>query len=275
MYKPSDLHQHLDSLGAKPKKRLSQNFLVDGNIVRKIVQAAHVKPGDLVLEIGPGPGALTQALLEAGAHVIAVEKDPTLASGLEKLKSPERQLEIFCDDIMTFPLREKLLPLNQKVKVISNLPYHLTTPILKRLIEEADLFSSLTLMVQEEVARRFTAKPKTPEYGSLTLFLSFYTNPRYAFMVSRNCFFPKPKVDSAIVYLEFKTPPLSENVDGFFKITRTAFQHRRKMMRGSLKELCSPETVTASLTNLGLNPCARPEDLSLDDFLRFFAEISK
>lgn len=274
LYKPSELHQFLNSIGIHPKKGLSQNFLIDGNIIRKIVETAQVKPGDLVLEIGPGPGSLTEALLAAGANVIAVEKDPILAKALERLQTEDLRLKIFCEDIMEFPIAEALMD-KPKAKVIANLPYHLTTPIIARFSPLKDLFSKLVVMVQEEVARRFAAKPKTSEYSSFSVFLNFYSNPVYAFTVSRNCFYPSPKVDSAVVSLELKTPPSVSNQEHFFIMTRTAFEHRRKMLRGSLKELYATEAITESLIALGLNPKARPEELSLNEFIALFESLQQ
>ena len=273
IYKPTELRLFLDELGIFPKKGLSQNFLIDGNIIRKIVAAANVEPGDIVLEIGPGPGSLTQALLEAGARVIAVEKDQILAKALERLKDPSNSLEIFCDDILTFPL-EAHLPAGSKVKVIANLPYHLTTPIIAELISKRELFSSLTLMVQEEVARRFVAVPHTKEYSSFTVFLEFYSNPRYAFFVSHHCFYPEPKVDSAVVVLDLKQPPLVDE-RLFFQLTRTSFEHRRKMLRASLRDLYDPAKISEALESIGQNPLARPENLTLDDFLRLYEQLNK
>lgn len=271
IYKPSELRLFLNGLGIKPKKGLSQNFLIDGNIVRKIVSSAQVLPGDVILEIGPGPGSLTQALLKAGAQVIAVEKDSILAEKLERLQTPDKRLQVFCRDILDFSLRDHLLPLlkdNRKAKVIANLPYHLTTPIIAMLIPHHLIFSSFTLMVQEEVGRRYTARPNTSEYSSFTIFLEFYSDPVYAFTVSRQCFYPVPKVDSAVVTLKLKPPPLNESAaESFFRITRTAFEHRRKMLRASLKSLYHPSILSSALEKIGLNPLARPEVLSLTDFL--------
>ncbi len=278
MYKPSDLHGFLTELGRSPKKSLSQNFLIDGNIIRKIVKIADVKPGDRVLEIGPGPGSLTEALLEAGASVIAVEKDDVLAKALERFKGSDRQLEIFCEDVIDFLQEDKLKQLlkpGEKVKVVANLPYHLTTPIVERLILNSEQCESVTVMVQEEVARRFTAKPKTKEFGSFTLFLEFYTYPHYVFSVSRKCFFPAPKVDSAVVRLDLKPATHVSDVDGFFNLTRTAFGQRRKMLRGTLKEIATPERVMLALEEIGCNAQARPEELSLQDFIRLFESLKK
>ncbi len=278
MYRPKELRAFLQELGAFPKKGLSQNFLIDGNIIRKTVAVSEVKPHDLVLEIGPGPGSLTQSLLEAGAYVIAVEKDCLFAKALERLQTPAKQLHVFCEDILTFSFEAGLARLKQthpdlkgKMKVIANLPYHLTTPILIRLVPRQDLFSSLTIMVQEEVAVRLTARPGTAAYSSLTVFLRFYSDPYYAFSVSRSCFYPIPKVDSAVVVLPLHLPPLpEEEAVNFFKLTRTAFEQRRKMLRASLKSLFAPQTIEEALTMIGQDPLARPERLSLEDFLRLY-----
>lgn len=275
IYKPTELRLFLNQLGIFPKKGLSQNFLIDGNIIRKIVAVSDVHPNDLILEVGPGPGSLTQALLETGARVLAVEKDTVLAQALERLQTPMQQLKIFCHDIMTFPLHEeipRMLQAGQKAKVIANLPYHLTTPILTQLSPLRELFTSLTVMVQEEVARRLTAQPGTADYSSLTIFLRFYTDPQYAFTVSRNCFYPAPKVNSAVVVLKLREPPLKgEDVQTFFEMTRTAFKHRRKMLRASLKDLFPSSQIEKALEAIGQNPLARPETLSLEQFLQLHA----
>lgn len=275
MYKPSDLREFLDRLNIRPKKGLSQNFLIDGNIIRKIVETANVKPGDIVLEVGPGPGSLTEALLEAGATVLAVEMDPILARELERLKNQNKTLEIFCADILEFPIVSKVKPYlskGQKAKVIANLPYHVTTPVLTKLVQHHEIFSSLTLMVQDEVARRFVGKPGTSDYSSITVFLNFYSTPKYAFQVSRNCFFPVPRVQSAVVVLDLKKPPLEKNQERFFEMTRTAFNQRRKMLRTSLRDLYPG--ITEALQAIGKNPQARPEELSLDDFLALYKELA-
>lgn len=268
IYKPSELTTFLESLGISPRKGLSQNFLIDGNILRKIVHAAEVSTDDIVLEIGPGPGSLTELLLGAGATVIAVEKDVILAEALKRLDD-KGKLQVHCSDIMEFPIREHFQKLlnGKKAKVIANLPYHLTTPILALLAPLHDIFSTLTLMVQDEVGKRFTANPGTSDYSSFTVFLEFYSHPRYAFKVGRNCFYPPPRVDSAVVQLALKPPP--ENVDAvrFFEMTRRAFQQRRKMLKVSLKELYGSEEVMQALSALKIDPQARPEELSLAQFI--------
>lgn len=264
IYKPSELMVFLDSLGTKAKKSLSQNFLIDGNILRKIALASKVREGDLVLEIGPGPGALTEELLIHGAKVIAVEKDHLFAQALKRFE----QVEVYEEDIMEFDITQKI-PKGSKAKLIANLPYHLTTPILTKIVPLFEYFESITVMVQEEVARRFVAKPSTCEYSSISVFLNLFSEPKYEFKVSRNSFMPAPTVDSAIVTLVLKKPP-DINLDSFFELTRTAFQHRRKMLKASLKDLYAPQLMMEGLNHIGLNPLSRPENLSKDQFLNLF-----
>lgn len=275
----SELGPFLQSLGIVPRKGLSQNFLIDGNILRKIAAAGNVGADDLVLEIGPGPGALTEILLQTKGGVLAVEKDPILAQALSRFSAADNQLEIFCQDILDFPLAEvlqkRLLP-GKKAKVIANLPYHVTTPILIKLVVHHQLISTLVLMVQEEVARRMTASAGSKEYGSLTVFLNYFADVEYGFKVSRSCFFPAPKVDSAVVILYPKPPPLLPELEvKFFLLTRTAFQQRRKMLRKSLKELYSGEDISKILELQGLSPAARPEEVSLENFLNLFLRLEE
>jgi 16S rRNA (adenine1518-N6/adenine1519-N6)-dimethyltransferase len=275
---PAELRRFLDAHGLHAKKRLSQNFLIDGNILRKISEAASLSADDVVLEIGPGPGALSELILDSGATLIAVEKDRDFAAALERLQTSDHRLHIFTDDILKFPIEDtlrQLLPPGKKAKVIANLPYSLTTPILIRLTPLHTLLETLVVMVQEEVGRRMAALPRSADYGSLTVFLRFYSTPTYAFKVGRRCFYPAPRVDSAIVVLNPHVPPLSSHdTEAFFTFTRRAFQQRRKMMRASLKELYGSEKVEKSLIAIGQNPQARPEVLSLDDFLALFKLLS-
>ncbi len=272
MYRPSDLHRLLKEWGAQPKKSLSQNFLIDGNIIRKIADAANVQPGDFVLEIGPGPGALTQDLLQRGARVIAVEKDRVLANRLTRLQG---ELTVYNDDILEFDFAQKLDPFlkGQKAKVIANLPYHITAPILTKFACMHDRIDSMVFMVQHEVARRMTANPGSKDYGSLTLFLNYHCLAEYVFKVKRTCFYPVPKVDSAVVRLQLRDPPSVSDPESFLNIVRQAFEKRRKMLRNSLSGEYAPEAVVRALEQSGLNPKARPEELSLDQFIRFYEQL--
>ncbi len=264
--KPSDLRAFLDSLEVKAKKSLSQNFLIDRNVLGKIVEAADIQPNERVLEIGSGPGALTEFLLSRQAHVIAVEKDDVFANELHRFSG----LEVFHGDIRSFPIESIGYG-----KVVANLPYHLTSPILALLAPRHDLFHSLTLMVQEEVAQRMTAKPGSGQYSSLSLFLRFYTEPKYCFLVSGNCFFPKPKVQSAVVHLKLRRPPSVSSTEGFFKLVKCAFQQRRKMIRSTLKTLYPMNHIEKAFNASKISPEARPETLSLEQFLTLFEELNR
>ena len=275
VYKPSELRSLLSQWKLAPKKSLSQNFLIDGNIIRKIAAAAEAEQGDIILEIGPGPGALTEELLERETQIVAVEKDRFLATHLQRLDPEGKQLQIYSEDIMQFDFESVLKPLckKKKAKVVANLPYQLTTPILTLLLPQWELFSSITVMVQKEVALRMSAEPKTCDYSSLTLFLRYHSIPRYAFTVSRNCFYPVPNVDSAVVSLQLIQKPVLQDETGFFQLVRSAFQQRRKMLKSSLKARYSADLIEQSLLSIGQNPQARPEELSLNEFLELFRII--
>jgi len=274
-YRPSELQAFLLSLGLSPKKGLSQNFLIDGNIISKIIQLADIQEDDEILEIGPGPGALTEALLLKKAHVTAVEMDQGFANALTQLKTADHTLTVFCQDFLKFEIEDFCQKKGKKIKVVANLPYHITTPILAKLLPLHPYIESLTVMVQKEVGKRFVAQPGSKDWNSFSLFLRFYAEPQYGFTVEPTCFFPKPNVQSAVVKITLKPPPLVSDVTRFFLLTRTAFQQRRKMLKRSLKQLYSVEKLEAGLQHIGKTAEARPEDLSLDDFLRLFEIVDK
>lgn len=274
-YHPSELQAFLLDLGLSPKKSLSQNFLIDGNIVRKIVRLADVKKGDHVLEIGPGPGALTEALLQEKAFVTAVEMDSNFAKALDTLQTEDGRLTVVNQDFLKFDLEDLCKKSKKKIKVVANLPYHITTPILARLLPLDAHIESLTVMVQKEVGLRFLAHPGTKEWNSFSLFLRFYSEPEYGFTVPPSCFFPKPRVESAVVKIILRKHPEVSSQTKFFEMTRASFGQRRKMLRASLKKLYSSSQVEESLQDLGKAITTRPEDLSLHDFLRLFEIIEK
>lgn len=265
MFRPSELHAFLDQIGARAKKSLSQNFLIDGNILNKIIALSALEEGERVLEIGPGPGALTQKLLAAGAHVIAVEKDHLFARHLPV----NEHLKVFEEDIKDFDIESLKIP-GQKVKIVANLPYHLTSLILERFVPRGDLFSKLVVMVQHEVALRMTAKPGSPDYSSLSVFLHYYSEPRYGFKVSRHCFSPAPQVDSAIVELNLEEKSAPE---GFFAFVRKAFQQKRKMLTTSLQSY-GKENVQNALISLQIDKAARPSNLSISEWLALYQSLT-
>jgi len=261
----SELLKLLSEIGAAPQKRLSQNFLIDQNVTQKIVHVADVQPGDVVLEIGPGPGALTSMLLEKGAIVHAIEKDPLFAKALSRLQTPDNRLNIYLSDALEFPI--ETIPFQ---KVIANLPYHITTPLLEKCFKTS--FSSITVMVQKEVADRIFAKEGTKTFGSLSLFTRYYARLESQFTVSSNCFYPKPSVNSSVIHLCSRPAP-EVSPARFFPVMRRAFTQRRKMLSSSLKEFAPTETIKKALRSICIREDARAEMLSLDNWLLFVKNI--
>lgn len=267
LYKPSELHQFLNEMGIKPKKGLSQNFLIDGNVLHKMVDATHLKEGETALEIGPGPGVLTEALLAKGASVIAIEKDEKLAHYLERFQNGK--LQILIDDFRNIRF-SRLLQGKERVKVIANIPYSLTGVIMQELLPKREVIETIHLMVQKEVAERCTADIKTKEYSSFTLFTQYHAEAKYLFTVPRNCFYPRPKVDSAVLEFKLISPPVDAPYEPLFVLIRTAFQMRRKMLRASLKKFAAPAAIENALEKIGFEKNARPQELTLADFSRLF-----
>lgn len=270
---PTDLHKFLEEEGLSARKSLSQNFLTDSNILNKIVGAAQINAQDTICEIGPGPGALTEKILETGAHVVAIEKDRSFAAALERLQTADGCLEVHCADALELPFETlvKLAPM----KLVANLPYNITTPLLTRLIPRRDLFSSLTIMVQKEVAERICATEESPDYGSLSIFVRFYGQPKLCFTVSPNCFFPRPSVTSAVVHIALHNDYAEICGEKFLKFTRRAFQQRRKKLTSSLADLYPKQALIDALERCGIRLDARPEQLSLNQFTLLFETLSK
>lgn len=260
----SELIPFLKRLETRPKKGLSQNFLIDLNVVDKIIDLAAVTEDDVILEIGPGPGALTKALLKTNATVIAVEFDTLFARELERLQNGK--LEVFHADFLKFPLSN----LPENIKVVANLPYHITTPILEKLFTHS--FSNLTIMVQTEVANRMKAKPYSKEFGSLSLFVQFHSNVHSSFNVPASCFYPVPKVGSTVIRLD-KAPLRDVNESHFFSLVHKAFQKRRKMITSSLD--IPKEKVREALLKIGARVDARPEMLGLDEWIMLSKELAE
>ena len=252
----SDLLIFLEGLGVHPKKSLSQNFLIDANIVRKIVALANIQEGDLVLEIGPGPGALTTELLKRGAFVTAIEKDSTFAKELHRLQND--RLTVIEEDILQFNWNH--LP-SGSWKVIGNLPYSITTPILELVCSQNA--TSFTFMVQKELAERLLAPLGSRECGSISVFVQSHGQIKGSFHVPKSCFYPSPQVDSSVLCLEFHS---KKEPSEFFSLVRAAFQQRRKMIASSLKKFLSKEQIELA----GIPTAARPETLSLTDWQKLF-----
>ena len=234
-----------------------------------IADALSIKPGETVLEIGPGTGALTGPLLERGAHVIAVEKDAALARELEK-KFADAPLRVLVKDILQLDLRDLKSP--SVLKVAGNIPYYITSPIIEWLISQRKCVSQTVLTVQWEVARRLAAEPGGKDWGSLSIFLRYYANVEFLRKIDKSCFFPVPKVHSGVIRLTFLGRPRFTLTDEslFFSLVRRAFQKRRKTLLNALEapESQEPtkETLRQAFSQLDIDPRRRPETLSLDEW---------
>jgi 16S rRNA (adenine1518-N6/adenine1519-N6)-dimethyltransferase len=248
-----------------PKKSLGQHFLNDINIVKKIIQAAEITSEDLILEIGPGKGILTRQLCSSSKKVFAVEIDRQLVPFLRKELASFNNLEIIQGDILKVDLN--LLP--SRFKVVANIPYQISSPLLGRLIEERKRISSMTLMVQREVAERITAKPGTKEYGPLSIFIQFYASATIAFHIKKSSFSPPPKVESSLIRIFPLPRPRIAALDDtlFFKVVKGGFAHRRKSIRNSLKdEGFSTEQLDPAFEKLSIDPTRRGETFTIEEY---------
>ncbi|MBI5410127.1 MAG: ribosomal RNA small subunit methyltransferase A [Nitrospirae bacterium] len=251
------------------KRPFGQHFLFDPNILKKIIRCGGVTREDTVVEIGPGLGTLTKFLSFYAKKVIAVELDKRLLEKLEGILLPCPNVEIIQADALKFPYDS----IDGKFKVVANIPYYITTPLLFRLLEFREKISSMTLLMQKEVAKRITATCKDKEYGVLSISAQLYTKPELKFTVSRKAFLPPPEVDSAVVH--FEVSPSSRfavrDEELLLRIVRTAFSQRRKTIMNSLRAF---EGVKDALQKAGLDPKLRPENLSIEDFIRLADAIS-
>ncbi|HMU54828.1 MAG TPA: 16S rRNA (adenine(1518)-N(6)/adenine(1519)-N(6))-dimethyltransferase RsmA [Nitrospira sp.] len=254
-------------------KRLGQHFLIDPNIVRKILTAAAVTSGDTVFEIGPGRGALTAALSKAARRVIAVEIDPLLHRLLQERQTEWPNVELVCADALAYPTDH--FPMG--TAVIANLPYYASTPLLFRLLDQRARWSRMVLMLQEEVVNRLIAGPGRPDYGVLSVMAQHVAEVTKEFYVSPHCFRPKPDVGSAVVSVRPKNLPERsvEEASRFGALVRGAFAHRRKTLVNSLRdEAYDQKSVTAALETLGISATARAENLSVAQFVALEARLS-
>ncbi|MBI5143669.1 MAG: ribosomal RNA small subunit methyltransferase A [Candidatus Omnitrophica bacterium] len=280
MLTKSQLKEIFPKYDFRPLKRYGENYLIDGNIKDKIIKEARIAKGDAVLEIGSGLGALTVDLAESGAAVYAVEKDRK-AYGILKdiVKDDYPNLRLFCADILNFDLKN--IRSSKKIKVVGNLPYYITTPIIEYLIEHRNSIESALITVQREVANRFLASPETEDYGSISCFVQYYTKPSYIHTIKKTSFWPVPDVDSSLIELEILSrPAVSVRDEGrFFKIIRGAFNQRRKSIINSLARepvLNLPkEELSKILSNIGIDPALRPQSLSLSTFATLSNALTK
>lgn len=254
----------------RAKKSLGQNFLRDSNVAQKIVRLFDAKNTDAVVEIGPGKGALTSLLLETLSHITVIELDNELAPFLKEQFG--EKITVIHQDILSVSMQELREQVGSPIRLLGNIPYNITTPILFHVVDSLPAVKDFTVMMQTEVAQRIVAKPRTKEYGILSVFLQYYCTPKIQFSVSRNSFFPVPNVSSTIVHLDFEKQNTlkAEHNDLFRKIVRGTFGKRRKTLRNGLRGINVP---IAEFERLSVDLELRPEELSVDDFVRLSNEL--
>lgn len=255
------------------QKKYGQNFLIDANILHKIVEAAQITEQDCVLEIGPGIGTMTQYLAEAAGQVIAVEIDRGLIPILEDTLSSYHNVTVLCEDILKADLPALAGQSGGRpIKVVANLPYYITTPIIMALFESHIPLASITVMVQSEVAERMQTGPGTKDYGALSLAVQYYAKPEIVARVPASCFLPRPNVDSAVVRLmRYEKPPVEAADESFlFAVIRASFNQRRKTLANGLANADGLDVtrgqVEAVLEEMGLSKTVRGETLTLEQF---------
>lgn len=271
---PQETIAVLQKYGFNIQKKYGQNFLIDPRVLDKIVAAAQIGPEDLCLEIGPGIGTMTQYLAETAREVVAVEIDRNLIPILSDTLSAYDNVTVLNDDILKVDLRKLVEDYNEgrPIKVVANLPYYITTPIIMRLFEENLPLESITVMVQKEVADRMQAGPGSKDYGALSLAVQFYAKPYIAANVPPNCFIPRPAVGSAVIRLtRHDHMPVEVKDPGFmFRLIRASFNQRRKTLQNSLHNDAalniSKEDVAKALEQMELPVNVRGEKLTLDQF---------
>ncbi|MBB2923977.1 16S rRNA (adenine(1518)-N(6)/adenine(1519)-N(6))-dimethyltransferase RsmA [Cellulomonas cellasea] len=293
---PAEIRQLAERAGIRPTKTLGQNFVLDGGTVRKIVRQAAVQPGERVVEIGPGLGSLTLGLLEAGADVLAVEIDPVLArllpatarahipdlvvSGPHEGDRPVEDVDVDAAARLTIVLADALdvraLPGRSPTALVANLPYNVSVPVLLTFLERFPTLERVLVMVQAEVADRLAAPPGSRVYGVPSAKVAWYADARRTSTIGRSVFWPVPNVDSALVRLDRREPPVTAATRAqVFAVVDTAFAQRRKMLRSALAGLAgSADAAVAALEAAGVDPQARGERVDVDGFARIAAALA-
>ena len=282
---PRVIQQLMKEHHISARKKYGQNFLIDANILRQIVEAAEINKEDLVLEIGPGLGALTEQLLKAAGKVIAVEVDQVLIPIRQENLKDFSKLMLLNDDILKVDLDELLQKEGdgRKAKVVANLPYYITTPIVAELLEKQSSLESITVMVQKEVAQRMQEGPGSKAYGALSLLVQYYAKAELMMTVSSSCFIPKPDVDSAVIRLKIYEPkdrPVQTTHEKeMFELIRAAFNQRRKTLLNAVGNAAnlsySKEQVREALSKMGKEETIRGEALTLQEFAELTELLTK
>lgn len=280
LYSPKVMKDILDKYGFKFSKSLGQNFLIDGNIINKIADTAELDENSGVLEIGPGFGTLTQVLCSKAKKVVAVEVDKSLAI-VHKETLSYNNLKIIYDDFMKVDVNKLIEEEFQDldVKIVANLPYYITTPIIMKILEEKYKISKIVVMVQKEVAERLNSLPGSKEYGAITLAVQYRADTNIAIIVPNTVFMPRPKVDSAVIEFNILKKPRIRVQDEelLFSVIKASFGQRRKtLLNGLANNLkISKDIVNEALLNAGIDPGIRGEKLGLDEFGRISDELKK
>lgn len=281
---PSRTREILEKYGLSAKKSLGQNFIIDTNILRNIVQTAKVDEHTTVIEVGPGIGALTEQIAKEAKEVFAFEIDDRFLPVLEDTLSPYENVTVFHQDILKVDFKQfekEYLKDVSRLVVIANLPYYITTPIIMHLIESSLPVEEMVLMMQKEVASRLEAVPSTKAYGSLSIAIQYYMDVEVAFTVPRTVFMPQPNVDSAIIHLNtLENPPVDvENEELFFKIVRASFEQRRKTiwnnLRKAMDDKSKEDELKKAFEDAEINPQRRGESLTIEEFGRLSNAIVK
>lgn len=270
------LHKH----NFKFKKKFGQNFITDSNLLQKIVDAGEVGPDDIVIEVGPGAATLTKALARQAKTVVAIEIDSDLIPIIEETMSEFDNFYLVQGDALQLDLDELLadkLGAPCRCKIVANLPYYITTPLVMHFLEQGFAIDRIVIMVQKEVAQRFTAQPGKKDYGAITVSLQYYGQVRSAFPVPRQLFIPQPDVDSAVVDIQpwREKPLLADDEALFHRLVKAAFGQRRKTLRNALKTLnLDAALLQTALTACGIDDARRGETLSVAEFVALSNAIS-
>ncbi len=258
------------------QKKFGQNFLIDGHVLDKIIAGAGVTKDDMVLEIGPGIGTMTQYLAEAAGKVVAVEIDRNLLPILQETLADYDNVKVIHADVLSLDLEKLVQEENggRPIKVVANLPYYITTPIIMALFEQHVPLANVTVMVQKEVAARMKSGPGSKDYGALSLAVQYYAEPYIVANVPCNCFMPRPNVDSAVIRLtRYKEPPVQvKDEKMLFKIIRASFNQRRKTLQNGLNNSSelnfTKDQIAAAIAEAGFSPSVRGEALTLEQFAK-------
>ena len=258
------------------QKKFGQNFLIDGHVLDKIIAGAGVTKDDMVLEIGPGIGTMTQYLAEAAGKVVAVEIDRNLLPILQETLADYDNVKVIHADVLSLDLEKLVQEENggRPIKVVANLPYYITTPIIMALFEQHVPLANVTVMVQKEVAARMKSGPGSKDYGALSLAVQYYAEPYIVANVPCNCFMPRPNVDSAVIRLtRYEEPPVQvKDEKMLFKIIRASFNQRRKTLQNGLNNSSelnfTKDQIAAAIAEAGFSPSVRGEALTLEQFAR-------